>query len=340
MTNKLQQYFPLLRTREEILGDIQDSPGLFSQFTSWSAEIQNEFLDFCSGAKGIKILYDSFFKEALNPEYDPTRLESFLSEVLQRKVHILQILPNDSSRISDENSLLVTDIIVELESGSLANIEVQKIGYAFPGARCACYSSDMLLRQYKRVRRKHGKEFLYKNIQNVYLIVIYEKSPVEFHAMPDTYFHHSKQVFDSGLNLNLLQEFILIPLDIFRKHMQNKSVETRLEAWLTFLCSDEPERIIELITQFPEFKPIYETLYEICRNTERVIGMFSKELAELDRNTVRFMIEEQLEEIAACKATLAEKDSAIAEKNSAIAEKDFLIAELKAQIAALQKTQQ
>lgn len=58
------------------------------------------------------------------------------------------------TRLSDESYLLITDIIVELEDGSLANIEVQKIGYAFPGARCACYSSDMLLRQYKRVRQR------------------------------------------------------------------------------------------------------------------------------------------------------------------------------------------
>ena len=58
------------------------------------------------------------------------------------------------TRLSDESSLLITDIIVELEDGTLANIEVQKIGYVFPGARCACYSSDMLLRQYKRVRQR------------------------------------------------------------------------------------------------------------------------------------------------------------------------------------------
>ena len=41
---------------------------------------------------------------------------------------------------------------MELEDGSLANIEIQKIGYAFPGQRGACYSADLLLRQYKRVR--------------------------------------------------------------------------------------------------------------------------------------------------------------------------------------------
>ena len=45
-----------------------------------------------------------------------------------------------------EPSFLITDIVVEFENGSIANIEVQKIGYRFPGERAACYSADLLLR--------------------------------------------------------------------------------------------------------------------------------------------------------------------------------------------------
>ena len=137
-TNLLKSYFPMIRSREEILARIYSNPKLQQLFESWTALQQQEFLDFCSGARGIKVLYDSFFKEVMNPEYDPSRLESFLSELLQRRVIIKEVLPNDSTRLSDESSLLITDIIVELEDGTLANIEVQKIGYAFPGARCAC----------------------------------------------------------------------------------------------------------------------------------------------------------------------------------------------------------
>lgn len=37
---------------------------------------------------------------------------------------------------------------------------------------------------------------------------------------------------------------------------------------------------------------MYEEIYEMCRSTERVMGMFSKELKELDDNTVEFMIDE------------------------------------------------
>lgn len=63
----------------------------------------------------------------MNPEYSGTRLESLLSELLHKKVKIVQILPNDSTRIADEVALLITDIVVELEDGCLANVEIQKI---------------------------------------------------------------------------------------------------------------------------------------------------------------------------------------------------------------------
>ena len=51
-------------------------------FRQWNDEQQQEFLNFCTGTKGIKILYDSVFKEIMNPETAPERLEEFLSLVL------------------------------------------------------------------------------------------------------------------------------------------------------------------------------------------------------------------------------------------------------------------
>ena len=346
-TNLLKSYFPMIQSREEILQRIYTNPRMQQLFESWTVLQQKEFLDFCSGARGIKVLYDSFFKEVMNPEYDPTRLESFLTALLNRKVRIKEVLPNDSTRLSDESSLLITDIIVELEDGSLANIEVQKIGYAFPGARCACYSSDMLLRQYKRVRQRSidpvtGRDtFSYRNISKVYLIVLYEKSPDELKKCPDHWIHRSKVSFDSGLSMDLLQDYIFISLDIFRSKMHNKKVTTLLEAWMIFLSIDDPDEIIRLITSFPQFKPMYETLYQMCRNVENIMGFFSEELREMDRNTVRYMIDELQKEvdvqnatiakntavIAEMNAAIAEKDSALAEKDSALAEKDSALAE-------------
>ena len=93
-----------------------------------------------------------------------------------------------------------------------------------------------------------------------------------------------------------MQEFVFVALDIYKQNHQNKSIKKRLEGWLTFLSSDEPEDIIALIEKYPDFKTMYEQVYEICQNIEQVMGMFSKELYELDRNTVRYMIDELKEE--------------------------------------------
>ena len=329
----------MIQSREEILQRIYTNPRMQQLFESWTVLQQKEFLDFCSGARGIKVLYDSFFKEVMNPEYDPARLESFLTALLNRKVRIKEVLPNDSTRLSDESSLLITDIIVELEDGSLANIEVQKIGYAFPGARCACYSSDMLLRQYKRVRQRSidpvtGRDtFSYRNISKVYLIVLYEKSPDELKKCPDHWIHRSKVSFDSGLSMDLLQDYIFISLDIFRSKMHNKKVTTLLEAWMIFLSIDDPDEIIRLITSFPQFKPMYETLYQMCRNVENIMGFFSEELREMDRNTVRYMIDELQKEVDVQNATIAENAAVIAENNAVIAKNNAVIAEMNAAIA-------
>lgn len=51
--------------------------------------------------------------------------------MLETKIRIKQILPNDSVRLADEYTLLITDIVIETEDGRIANLEIQKIGYAF-----------------------------------------------------------------------------------------------------------------------------------------------------------------------------------------------------------------
>ena len=131
----------------------------------------------------------------------------------------------------------------------------------------------------------------------------------------------------------MIWNYIFISLDIFRLKMHNKKVTTLLEAWMTFFSTDDPEEIIKLITDFPQFKPMYETLYQMCRNVENVMGFFSEELREMDRNTVRYMIDELQKEVDTQKALLEEKNAVIAEKDAIIAKKDALIASLQSQNA-------
>ena len=218
MGKTLKDYFPMIRIREEIEADINASPRMKQTFLLWKENEREEFLDICTGTKGIKMLHDSFFKEIMNAEYASERLEDLLSGLLGQTVRIKRVLPDDSTRIADESSLLVMDIVVELENGALANIEVQKIGYLFPGERSACYSADLLLRQYKRLRGEKGKHFTYRDIQTVFVVVLFEQSPAVFHQMPDVYYHCSEQKVDTGLKLVQPQKFIYLALDNFKKN--------------------------------------------------------------------------------------------------------------------------
>ena len=287
----------MIRTKEEIIREIEKDIRLTEEFYKWEEEQRMEFLEFCTGVKGVKVLYDSFFKEIMNPETVPERLEDFLSVLLQKKVKIIEILPGDNTRLADEQSLLIMDILVRFEDGSYCNVEVQKIGYAFPGERCACYSSDLLLRQYKNARSKRKNEFTYKDVKGVYTIVLIDKSQREFHKFEDIYRHVFEQKSDTGLTLNLLQNYIFIPLDIFRKNIENKGISNKLDAWLAFLSMDSPETIMELSQKYPEFKAMYEHIYNICQNVEKVMGMYSEELKILDHNTVKYMVDQMQEEI-------------------------------------------
>ena len=330
MTKNLAKYFPMLKSREEVLSEIMTDPKCHCIYKNWTKEQQKHFLDFCSGARGVKILYDSFFKEVFNPEYAPQPLNRLLSVILGMRVKILKVLPVDSTRMAEESTLVAMDIVVELENGEIVNVEVQKMGYLFPGQRSACYSADLLLRQYKRVRSAHAEnntQFRYDDIKPVYTIVFFEKSPQEFHEYEDTYIHRVYPVSDSGIKLELLQKYVFIPLDIFRRVRQNKPIETEIEAWLTFLSSDAVEDIIELIEIYPEFRPLYETLYSMCENIEGVMSMFSEELYQLDKNTAEFMVDEYGRMVEEQKAMLAQLGKEIARKEDEIAQKEDEIAQ-------------
>lgn len=113
--------------------------------------------------------------------------------------------------------------------------------------------------------------------------------------------------------------------------MHNNGIRNKLDAWLTFLSVDDPETIETLLDQYPGFEKYYREIYELCRNVERVMGMFSEELRELDRNTVQLMIDEMQEEIDALKK---EREEESVRKDKKISEQEREIAELKKKLAA------
>ena len=291
------------------------------------------------GSRGARVTYDPFFKFVFNPERNPDRLSELLSLVLGEEVKVIAAIPNESNRITEEGSLLITDILVKLKSGAYANVEIQKVGYAFPGQRCACYSSDLLMRQLTRLKieaKQNGKPFSYHMIKKVYTIVFMENSTAMYKDFPNVYIHRAKQTFDTGLQMDLLQEYVVIPLDIFRK--MHHTELSKLEAWLYLISSDEPQDIYRVMEHYPEFKVIYKELAQLRNNKRELIIMYDsyrQMLAELDRNTTRLMVEEltqEVEELTQKKAELTQEKAELTQEKAELTQEKAELTQEKAEL--------
>lgn len=153
-------------------------------------------------------------------------------------------------------------------------------------------------------------------------------SPIHLRIMPCSVLAIVKYDYMQTFQLLKTHNFFcqIVPLDIFKETRHNKDINNKLDAWLTFFSTDKPEEIIKLITVYPEFKPMYDNIYELCCNVERVMNMFSKELQMLDENTVQYMIDEMQDE-------MNEMQETIEEQKKSLAEKDKLIQQLQEQLA-------
>ena len=85
---------------------------------------------------------------------------------------------------------------------------------------------------------------------------------------------------------------------------------------------DDPEWIERLIREYPEFRDMYGEIYELCRNLEEVMGMYSRELQELDEGTIQYMMDEMQEQIKEKEDRLKEKDEELKKAHLQIQEKE------------------
>ena len=313
--------------REEALDRIKSSKVAYEMFTEFSEKDQEDILGFIQGVKGLPILYDGFYKYIFDPERHPERLENFLSELFGQSVSIEQVLAKEGNKLSEESSLVVLDIIVRLSDGSIVDVEMEKHGYLFTGERSSCYMADMIMRQYNRVKALEQKEFKFSHMKPVYLIVLMEKSTKEFKAVAPTYIHRFEKSFDSGVELNLLSNLTYISLDTFRKVGEN--ISNKMIAWLTFLSSDEPEKMLRLVEAYPEFAGCYHDIMEFRKKPEELITMFSEALIQMDRNTVRYMIEEQQKELEEQQKELEEQQKELEEQQKELEEQQQQIVDLR-----------
>lgn len=305
---------------EAVIRELMMQPVCYQQFRGLNERWQKRFLDFYTGKKTLPLTYDPFFKRIFHPDLHPGRLSRFLSCLLEKEMKVVRILPLEENLFLQE-ALLIMDILVELNDGSLANVEVQKIPYFFPAERMSCYSADLLMRQYSRVKGERGKGFKYCDVNKVYTIVLFEKSSKLFHEGMNHYLHRGKTTFDTGLKLELLQEYCLVALDVFRKILYDEGRNER-RGWISLLATENVEEALRLAEEYPWLEEIYKEMETYMTRTEEVLEMFLEALRVMDQNTVRYMIEEQQEQLSQQLQLIDEQHDKLDEQSRMIDEQD------------------
>lgn len=300
-------------SHEEALDLLKSHPDAYTKYLKFEHIYQEQVLEFIQGIRGLPILSDSFFKVIMDPFTTPERLEGFLSCLLGQKVVIVDVLTRDGTQLVEAGSLVIMDILVQIEDGSYINVEMQKHGYAFSGERSTCYMSDLVMRQYNRIKSQKVKDFSYKDMKPVYLIILMENSTKNLKKVSPHYIHRSKHLLDTGAELNLLTNYIYISLDTFHSVVQNRSINNYIDAWLTFLSSDSPDDIIRLVESFPEFKEYYHDVQMFRQKPEELMSMFSEALLEMDKNTANYMIEEMKKDVEQKEKVIEQKEKVIEE---------------------------
>ncbi|MBO4951747.1 MAG: PD-(D/E)XK nuclease family transposase [Lachnospiraceae bacterium] len=320
MTNETVTKEPqnIFYTNVNDLEEAMKQKHLYADYALLDETWKKRFDDYMTGKKTMPLTYDPFFKCMFHPDRHPDWLSHLLSAIIGEPVTVESVLPSENTAISID-SLLIMDIVVRLSDGSLANVEIQKIPYMFTAERISCYSSDLLMREYSRLKK--DKNFKYSDMKKVYTIVLYEKTEGDFKdpMLQGAYIHHGKTRFDTSLKLNLLQEYFLIALDVFDQNgytddKDSDALETELiathnnipetgfaandlsmdslEGWLSILTAETMADVERVIRRYPWSEPIFREMSAYVNNPEEVILMFSEALKIADRNTVKYMIEE------------------------------------------------
>ena len=331
-----------LRNYEAALHSLADNPStkhLYGYLMS-DKEWFDRFTGFFAGKKTLPLLYDPFFKMIFNPVESRARLSELVSCILGQHVTVIEVFPDTSYAFV--NSFVIMDMVVRLDDGSITNIEIQKVPYDFPAARISCYSADLVLRQFRMLQGmnegqrndyyddaaagKTGNETSqaaggssskpsYENMKKVHTIIFFEKSSSSLKSPKDKrlYFHVGKTVFNTEINMKLLQEYHLISLDTFRKYRYSDIIEGRIDSadidcddtqyenrltekmrrdrlmYLSLFTAETPDEINRLAALFPELFPIRQKIREYLTRPKEVINMFSEALRILDNNTAELM---------------------------------------------------
>lgn len=165
------------------------------------------------------------------------------------------------------------------EDGSIGNVEIQRQGIYFPSQWAAVYSSNLVTRQYATVKTQRKSEVDFTDVQPVYTIIIMENSSGAL-AYSDEYIQHFQQRSDTGVELELLQYYDYVCLDVFKR--RRPRIAGELEKRLKFLSIEETSEMQAFLVDNSDFQSVYDCAILMLSDKKEMLQMFTDLFEEED----------------------------------------------------------
>ena len=325
--------------KTRIVEMINEDQELKNKWNELSESAKKMLKSIDAGERTPNLLRDIMFKSVFNPEIHPDWLSKLVGAILGKDVHIIRMLPVEGIYISEFSKGVLFDMMVEFESGEIAIVEVQKRGNEMPSERPVVYSANAVVRQHSILKGQKKGDVDYSDIHPVYTIVLMEESTEKFKAFK-AFHHHFEQKSDTGLDLELIQYYDYICLDVFR---ENKPHTTeKLIQWIDFLSITDTTEMEPFLIEHPDFVEIYARACEMLADKEGLLEMlaelsYEEDIVGIINATNEGRAKKYEAKIRKMDAQIREMDTQLKEKDMQLEEKDARIHDLEAQLTQSSK---
>lgn len=211
------------------------------------------------------------------------------------------------------------------------------------GDRLSRFISSVLGKEVK-VLHSSGNEGFRHSVHSKGIIL--EKSSAVFHESAE-YIHHFKQRSDTGLELELVQYYDYVCLDMFKK--KSPRVASELESWLRFFTIERVDDMKVFLQENPGFQSVYDYAIMMTKDREGLLSMLSEyfenedivaSLNKTNESMIKRLEKENAElkgEITELQGSNIEKDKVIDRKEKQLDEKEKKLREKDAEIRQLKK---
>lgn len=259
---------------------------LKAQFSAFGKEYQKILLEFEKGIKPLPMYLDGFFDYCIGNPSNMDTTSILLSDILGCKVTITEQL-DDVINVTDKLNYYTVRYAIKFENESMADLVLMKMDFTPSEEMLECIQANNTISQYNRLKQIKGSHFRFDLLRPCYTVIFTEKSLQNVKKQDkinDFCVWHDNKTFSQGAPS--LSHLIMLSYEDYLRSKGKKN--SNLDAWMTFLTSNDPSDALQLATIFPHFAEIYKRASLLRNDTPNLINLMANSIRHREHNDLVF----------------------------------------------------